>query len=85
MCVYEHVLLHCDYGEYVTFFAVNLKINSNANNFDYFKRTWAVSNLYRDLKGMYFNVFVIYICMYVYYLTNLYIIVWLHNCNSLYV
>ena len=39
MCVYEHVLLHCDYGEYVTFFAVNLKINSNANNFDYFKRT----------------------------------------------
>lgn len=25
----------------------------------------AVSNLYRDLKGMYFNVFVIYIYMYV--------------------
>ena len=39
MCVYEHVLLHCDYGEYVIFFAVNLKINSNANNFDYFKHT----------------------------------------------
>ena len=47
----------------------------------------AVSNLYRDLKGMYFNVFVIYIyiCMYVHYLPNLYIIVWLHNCSSLYV